>query len=81
MIDHESDPRLSIPSRCKKLVVAEKGFKIDAAPLVLTVHLKRFTPTGRKAGGVINYQETLRLGPYMSNVSAGYESGIDDRKN
>ncbi|TKA57108.1 hypothetical protein B0A53_01064 [Rhodotorula sp. CCFEE 5036] len=53
--------------RCKKLVIAEKGFKIDAAPLVLTVHLKRFTPTGRKAGGVISYQETLRLGPYMSN--------------
>ncbi|GAA5865785.1 hypothetical protein JCM3774_003092 [Rhodotorula dairenensis] len=53
--------------KCKKLVVAEKGFKIDTAPLVLTVHLKRFTPTGRKAGGVINYQESLRLGPYMSN--------------
>ncbi|GAA5979453.1 hypothetical protein JCM10908_002930 [Rhodotorula pacifica] len=52
--------------RCKKLVIAEKGFKIDAAPLVLTVHLKRFTPTGRKAGGVINYPESLRLGPYMS---------------
>lgn len=66
--------------RCKKLVIAEKGFKIDAAPLVLTVHLKRFTPTGRKAGGVISYQETLRLGPYMSNVSANNESAPIHRK-
>ncbi|BGP53425.1 hypothetical protein JCM8202v2_000984 [Rhodotorula sphaerocarpa] len=56
--------------KCKKLVVAQKGFKIDAAPAVLTVHLKRFTPTGRKANGVISYQETLKLGPYMSNAEA-----------
>lgn len=63
----KSDVRLLL--RCKKLVNAEKGFKIEAAPVVLTVHLKRFTPTGRKAGQVISYQETLKLGGYMSNVS------------
>ncbi|GAA6003336.1 hypothetical protein JCM10207_000282, partial [Rhodosporidiobolus poonsookiae] len=52
---------------CKKLVNAEKFFRIEDAPLVLTIHLKRFTPTGRKIQGPVKYPETLRLGQYMSN--------------
>lgn len=37
--------------------------------MVLSIHLKRFTAAGRKISEVISYQETLDLGPYMSNVS------------
>lgn len=56
------------PCRCKKLVVAEKSFTIDEAPMVLTIHLKRFTPSGKKISDAIKYPETLSLGPYMSDV-------------
>ena len=56
--------------KCKKLVVAEKSFAIDKAPMVLTVHLKRFTPTGRKISDAIKYPETLQLGPYMADRKA-----------
>ncbi|GAA6039623.1 hypothetical protein JCM8097_002222 [Rhodosporidiobolus ruineniae] len=55
--------------KCKKLVNAEKRFTIEDAPLVLTIHLKRFTPLGRKISGLIKYPEVLKLGPYMSNPS------------
>ncbi|KAL8291726.1 hypothetical protein RQP46_001984 [Phenoliferia psychrophenolica] len=54
---------------CKKLVNAEKSFTIDQAPLVLTVHLKRFTPNGKKIGDQINYPDQLALGPFMSSRS------------
>ena len=54
--------------RCKKLVVAEKQFLIEKSPLVLTIHLKRFTPTGRKVGGFIKYPEVLNLKGYMTDV-------------
>lgn len=54
--------------RCKKLVNAEKSFTIHEAPMVLTIHLKRFTPSGRKIGDSIKYPELLQLGPYMSDV-------------
>ncbi|GAA6048143.1 hypothetical protein JCM3770_003682 [Rhodotorula araucariae] len=56
--------------KCKKLVNAEKNFTIDEAPLVLTVHLKRFTPTGRKLTYPLKYPEQLKLGPYMSSATA-----------
>ncbi|GAA5911324.1 hypothetical protein JCM8208_005218 [Rhodotorula glutinis] len=59
--------------KCKKLVNAEKNFTIDEAPLVLTIHLKRFTPTGRKLAYPLKYPEQLKLGPYMS--SANSDSG------
>ncbi|GAA5853999.1 hypothetical protein JCM9279_003757 [Rhodotorula babjevae] len=59
--------------KCKKLVNAEKNFTIDEAPLVLTIHLKRFTPTGRKLAYQLKYPEQLKLGPYMS--SANSDSG------
>ncbi|KAK4052126.1 hypothetical protein OIV83_002420 [Microbotryomycetes sp. JL201] len=55
--------------KCKKLVNAEKRFTIDRAPMILTIHLKRFTPTGRKITEPIDYPESLRLGHYMSDPS------------
>ncbi|KAF7355532.1 Ubiquitin carboxyl-terminal hydrolase [Mycena sanguinolenta] len=57
--------------KCKKPVVAEKRFSIHDAPIVLTVHLKRFTPMGRKIGTHIDYEERLTLEPYMSEGQHG----------
>ncbi|PWN26444.1 cysteine proteinase [Jaminaea rosea] len=58
--------------KCKNLVNAEKHFKIDQAPNVLTVHLKRFTFTGAKIGRPIEFQEKLRLkGRWMSSGQDG----------
>ena len=54
--------------RCKKLVTAEKNFTIHEAPMVLTIHLKRFTAAGRKIGDQIKYPEIFNLSPYMSDV-------------
>lgn len=52
--------------KCKKPVVAEKRFTIHDAPQVLTVHLKRFTPMGKKLTQPVKYGETLSLQRYMS---------------
>ncbi|KAJ6515632.1 Usp36 protein, partial [Mycena sanguinolenta] len=57
--------------KCKKPVVAEKRFSIHEAPMVLTVHLKRFTPMGRKIGTHVDYEERLTLKPYMSEGQYG----------
>lgn len=57
--------------RCKKPVVAEKRFTIDEAPLVLTIHLKRFSPLGKKIGHLVQYAERLTLEPYMSEGEFG----------
>lgn len=38
--------------------------------MVLTVHFKRFTASGKKINDTVQYPERLQLGPYMSNVSA-----------
>jgi ubiquitin carboxyl-terminal hydrolase 36/42 len=57
--------------RCKKPVVAEKRFSVHEAPMVLTVHLKRFTPMGRKIGNHVDYEERLTLKPYMSEGQHG----------
>ncbi|GJN88157.1 hypothetical protein Rhopal_001122-T1 [Rhodotorula paludigena] len=57
--------------KCKKLVNAEKNFTISEAPVVLTIHLKRFTPTGRKITGLIKYPEVLNLGPAMADSRGG----------
>lgn len=57
--------------RCKKPVTAEKRFTIHEAPAVLTVHLKRFSPLGRKIGHHVSYDEQLSLRPYMSEDSFG----------
>ncbi|KAF5333602.1 hypothetical protein D9611_002504 [Ephemerocybe angulata] len=57
--------------KCKKPVVAEKRFTIHEAPVVLTVHLKRFSPLGRKIAHHIDYDEKLSLAPYMSDGQYG----------
>ncbi|KAJ7490338.1 cysteine proteinase [Mycena galericulata] len=57
--------------KCKKPVNAEKKFTVHEAPLVLTVHLKRFTPTGRKITHFVEYEERLSLKPYMSDEQYG----------
>ena len=57
--------------RCKKPVNADKQFTIQEAPSVLTVHLKRFSPMGRKIGHPIRYDERLSLEPFMSEGSYG----------
>ncbi|EIM85714.1 cysteine proteinase [Stereum hirsutum FP-91666 SS1] len=56
---------------CKRRVVAEKRFTIHEAPVVLTIHLKRFSPLGRKIGHAIKYDEKLTLAPYMSEGQFG----------
>jgi ubiquitin carboxyl-terminal hydrolase 36/42 len=58
-------------SRCKKAVNAEKRFTLHDAPLVLTVHLKRFSPLGRKIGHHVKYDERLGLQPFMSDGQFG----------
>ncbi|KAJ6628937.1 hypothetical protein B0H10DRAFT_2209362 [Mycena sp. CBHHK59/15] len=57
--------------KCKKPVVAEKRFSVHEAPMVLTVHLKRFTPMGRKIGNYVEYEDRLSLKPYMSEGQHG----------
>ncbi|KAJ3567563.1 hypothetical protein NP233_g6289 [Leucocoprinus birnbaumii] len=57
--------------KCKKHVNAEKRFTVHEAPPVLTIHLKRFSPLGRKIGHHIIYDETLNLQPYMSKDAFG----------
>ncbi|KDQ64359.1 hypothetical protein JAAARDRAFT_94004, partial [Jaapia argillacea MUCL 33604] len=57
--------------KCKKSVIAEKQFTIHDAPLVLTVHLKRFTPLGRKIGHLVRYEERITLRPAMSEGQFG----------
>lgn len=39
--------------------------------MVLTIHLKRFSPMGRKIGHQIRYDERLSLQPYMSDGAFG----------
>jgi ubiquitin carboxyl-terminal hydrolase 36/42 len=51
-------------------VNARKHFTIEKAPQILHIHLKRFTPTGKKLTGAIGYPETLHLDAYMSGGTA-----------
>ncbi|KAJ3526832.1 hypothetical protein NM688_g8210 [Phlebia brevispora] len=57
--------------KCKKHVTANKQFTVHDAPVVLTVHLKRFSPMGRKIGQPIRYEERLSLQPFMSEGQFG----------
>jgi ubiquitin carboxyl-terminal hydrolase 36/42 len=52
-------------------VDAEKQFTIHEAPPVLTVHLKRFSPLGRKISHLLEYDDELSLRPFMSAGSFG----------
>ena len=51
--------------------MAEKRFTVHDAPAVLTIHLKRFSPLGRKIGHHIHYDERLMLQPAMSEGQHG----------
>ncbi|PCH40869.1 cysteine proteinase, partial [Wolfiporia cocos MD-104 SS10] len=57
--------------KCKKPVTADKQFTLHEAPLVLTIHLKRFSPMGRKIGHPVKYDERLSLQPIMSDGQYG----------
>ncbi|KAG1851769.1 hypothetical protein C8R48DRAFT_676361 [Suillus tomentosus] len=57
--------------KCKKPVVAEKRFTIHDAPAVLTIHLKRFSPLGRKIGHFVHYDDRITLKPFMSEGQFG----------
>lgn len=57
--------------KCKKYVNAEKQFTIHEPPVVLTIHLKRFSPLGRKIGHPLQYDEALSLEPFMSSGQFG----------
>lgn len=51
--------------------MAEKRFTVHDAPAVLTIHLKRFSPLGRKIGHYVHYDERLVLQPAMSEGQHG----------
>ncbi|KAI0254842.1 hypothetical protein BJV78DRAFT_1279930 [Lactifluus subvellereus] len=57
--------------KCKRRVVASKRFTIHDAPLALTVHLKRFSPLGRKMGHLVRYDERLSLAHAVSEGQYG----------
>ncbi|KAI0053675.1 cysteine proteinase [Auriscalpium vulgare] len=57
--------------KCTRRVVAEKQFTVHDAPVILTVHLKRFSPLGRKIGHAIRYDEHLSLANVMSDGQYG----------
>ncbi|KAI0722755.1 cysteine proteinase [Earliella scabrosa] len=57
--------------KCKKAVNADKQFTVQQAPLVLTIHLKRFSPMGRKIGHPVRYDEQISLQPCMSEGEFG----------
>ncbi|KIK67789.1 hypothetical protein GYMLUDRAFT_36569 [Collybiopsis luxurians FD-317 M1] len=57
--------------KCNKHVNATKRFTIHEAPVVLTVHLKRFSPLGSKISNLVTYDEQLSLDPYMSKGQYG----------
>ncbi|GAB1519858.1 hypothetical protein RhiTH_002929 [Rhizoctonia solani] len=57
--------------KCKKPVTAEKFMTVHEAPVCLTIHLKRFSPTGRKIVNPISYPEILDLQKFMSEGQKG----------
>ncbi|XXG75618.1 hypothetical protein AAC387_Pa08g0153 [Persea americana] len=77
--------------KCKEKVSREKELKIEQAPEVLVLHLKRFNNDGNKIIDIVNYPFELDLKPFLSNpngddnlqcthchhVSDTYESMLD----
>ena len=61
----------SLHVRCKRHVVASKRFTIHDAPEALTIHLKRFSPLGRKIGHPVQYDERLSLAHAVSEGQYG----------
>jgi ubiquitin carboxyl-terminal hydrolase 36/42 len=64
-------PDIRLRSRCKRRVVASKQFTIHDAPVALTIHLKRFSPLGRKIGHPVRYDERLSLEHAISDGQYG----------
>jgi len=52
-------------------VVASKRFTIQDPPVALTIHLKRFSPLGRKIGHPVRYDERLSLAHVVSEGQYG----------
>jgi ubiquitin carboxyl-terminal hydrolase 36/42 len=52
-------------------VVASKRFTIHEPPVALTIHLKRFSPLGRKIGHPVRYDEHLSLAQVVSEGQYG----------
>ncbi len=52
-------------------MVASKRFTIHDAPVVLTIHLKRFSPLGRIIGHLVRYDERLSLAQAASEGQYG----------
>lgn len=50
---------------CGARTEANKQFIIKAPPLILTLHLKRFTNAGKKDMTHVKFQEKINLCPYM----------------
>ncbi|KZV69874.1 cysteine proteinase [Peniophora sp. CONT] len=65
-VDHLTGQNKYKCEKCKKLVSAQKRFTVDQAPNVLTIHLKRFSPLGRKIGNQVDYDQHLLLDDVMS---------------
>ena len=51
--------------------MASKRFTIHDAPVALTIHLKRFSPLGRKIGHPVRYDERLSLARAVSEGQYG----------
>lgn len=52
-------------------MVASKRFTIHEPPVALTIHLKRFSPLGRKIGHPVRYDERLSLAHVVSEGQYG----------
>lgn len=52
-------------------MVASKRFTIHEPPVALTIHLKRFSPLGRKIGHPVRYEERLSLAQAVSEGQYG----------
>ena len=64
VLDHDNRWRCG---SCKKLVPATKQLKYRRLPLVLVVHLKRFSPYGDKISKRVEYPKELNMKPFTSN--------------
>lgn len=64
---------------CKEEVVAEKQLKIDQAPAVSVLHLKRFKSDGlyvEKINEFVKFPLELDLQPFISDPSGDYNGGL-----
>ena len=64
VLDHDNRWRCD---NCKKLVPATKQFKFRRLPLVLVIHLKRFSPYGDKISKRVEYPKELNMKSFTNN--------------